>query len=55
VRTSQRTLLFRTVDRMIDSPTHYWVVMVSDVVWALAFLAVGWVQYTGPVSMAIAT
>jgi sterol desaturase/sphingolipid hydroxylase (fatty acid hydroxylase superfamily) len=39
---------------MIDSPTHYWLVMVSDVVWALVFLAVGWAQYTGPVSVAIA-
>ena len=39
---------------MIDSPTHYWVVMVNDVVWALAFLAVGWAQDTSPVPVAIA-
>jgi len=54
VRTRQSAFLRHTVDRMIDSPTHYWVVMVSDVVWALVFLAVGWAQYTSPLPVAIA-
>src|ERR1017187_946042 len=39
---------------MIESPANYWLVMVTDVIWALAFLAVGWVQYTGPVLVAVA-
>ena len=32
----------------MDSPTHYWLGMVSDVALALAFLAVGWAQDDGP-------
>jgi sterol desaturase/sphingolipid hydroxylase (fatty acid hydroxylase superfamily) len=54
VRTRPSAFLRHTVDRLIDSPTHYWVVMVSDVIWALAFLAVGWAHYTGRVPVAIA-
>jgi sterol desaturase/sphingolipid hydroxylase (fatty acid hydroxylase superfamily) len=34
---------------MIDSPANYWLVMVSDVVWALGFLVVGCLQYGGPI------
>jgi 4-hydroxysphinganine ceramide fatty acyl 2-hydroxylase len=54
VRTRQSAFLRQTVDRLIESPTHYWVVMVSDGIWALAFLAVGWAQYTDPFPAAVA-
>jgi sterol desaturase/sphingolipid hydroxylase (fatty acid hydroxylase superfamily) len=54
VKTSQNAALVRhTLERMVDSPTNYWLVLVSDVVWALAFLVVGWAQYAGPPLVAI--
>ena len=54
MKTSQNAALVRhTLERMVDSPTNYWLVLVSDVVWALAFLVVGWAQYAGPPLVAI--
>jgi sterol desaturase/sphingolipid hydroxylase (fatty acid hydroxylase superfamily) len=41
------------LERIIDSPANYWLAMVSDVVWALGFLVVGWTVYAGPALIAV--
>lgn len=54
VGTNLSVSLRRTADRVIESPANYWLVMVTDILWAAAFLVVGWTQYTGAAVVAIA-
>ena len=42
------------IDRVVRSPTHYWVAMVFDVFAALLFLAAGIQLWSGSVALAIA-
>ncbi|HEY3886436.1 MAG TPA: hypothetical protein VGL62_14590, partial [Vicinamibacterales bacterium] len=46
--------LRRAAEASIDSPANYWLVMVTDVLWAIAFLAVGCARYTGAAAVGIA-
>jgi hypothetical protein len=46
--TQSRRILLGTLDRMVYSSANYWVVMLSDLAAALAFLALGLNRFSGP-------
>jgi sterol desaturase/sphingolipid hydroxylase (fatty acid hydroxylase superfamily) len=50
--TQSGSILLGAVDRMVYSPVNYWVVMLSDLAAALAFLALGLHRFSGPWVMA---
>ena len=41
-------ILLRALDRMVSSAANYWVVMLSDLAAAPAFLALGLYRFSGP-------
>ena len=43
-----RRILLSALDRMVYSSANYWVVMLSDLAAALAFLALGLNRFSGP-------
>ena len=48
VATQSGTILFGALGRMVYSSTNYWVAMLSDLVAALVFLALGLHRFSGP-------
>jgi sterol desaturase/sphingolipid hydroxylase (fatty acid hydroxylase superfamily) len=49
-----RRILLGALERMVYSSANYWIVLLSDIVCAMAFLVVGLRQFIGPAALAVA-